>query len=174
MAYTNVLNMLDLAGLPVRAEERLELSPIIVAGGTCAFNPEPLAPFVDIFVPGRGGGRVAWSCWSCTARPESEGWDKEEFLPAAAQIPGLYVPSLYDISYHEDGTVAAITPREGAPGGGDQADRPGLQQVLLPGEDHCALHRDHPGQGDPGGVPGLHPGLPVLSGGVRLPAGPVP
>ncbi|WP_294522158.1 TIGR03960 family B12-binding radical SAM protein [uncultured Pseudoflavonifractor sp.] len=114
MAYTNVLNMLDLAGLPVRAEERRELSPIIVAGGTCAFNPEPLAPFVDIFSLGEGED-VSVELLELYRKAKSEGWEKEEFLLAAAKIPGLYVPSLYDISYHEDGTVAAITPREGAP-----------------------------------------------------------
>ena len=114
MAYTNVLNMLDLAGLPVRAEERHELSPIIVAGGTCAFNPEPLAPFVDIFSLGEGED-VSVELLELYRKAKGEGWEKEEFLQAAAQIPGLYVPSLYDISYNEDGTVAAITPRDGAP-----------------------------------------------------------
>ena len=114
MAYTNVLNMLDLAGLPVRAEERHELSPIIVAGGTCAYNPEPLAPFVDIFSLGEGED-VSVELLELYRKAKSEGWEKEEFLQAAAKIPGLYVPSLYDISYNEDGTVAAITPRDGAP-----------------------------------------------------------
>ena len=114
MSYTNVLNMLDLAGLPVRAEERHELSPIIVAGGTCAFNPEPLAPFVDIFSLGEGED-VSVELLELYRKAKGEGWEKEEFLQAAAQIPGLYVPSLYDISYNEDGTVAAITPRDGAP-----------------------------------------------------------
>lgn len=114
MAYTNVLNMLDLAGLPVRAEERHELSPIIVAGGTCAYNPEPLAPFVDIFSLGEGED-VSVELLELYRKAKSEGWEKEEFLQAAAKIPGLYVPSLYDITYNEDGTVAAITPRDGAP-----------------------------------------------------------
>ena len=114
MAYTNVLNMLDLAGLPVRAEERHELSPIVVAGGTCAYNPEPLAPFVDIFSLGEGED-VSVELLELYRKAKSEGWEKEEFLQAAAKIPGLYVPSLYDISYNEDGTVAAITPRDGAP-----------------------------------------------------------
>ena len=114
MAYTNVLNMLDLAGLPVRAEERHELSPIIVAGGTCAYNPEPLAPFVDIFSLGEGED-VSVELLELYRKAKSEGWEKEEFLQAAAQIPGLYVPSLYDITYNEDGTVAAITPKDGAP-----------------------------------------------------------
>ena len=114
MAYTNVLNMLDLAGLPLRSEERMELTPIVVAGGTCAFNPEPLAPFVDLFVLGEGED-VSVELIQLYRKAREEGWDKEEFLAAAARVPGVYVPSLYDVSYHDDGTVAAITPREGAP-----------------------------------------------------------
>lgn len=114
MAYTNVLNMLDLAGLPVRADEREDLAPIIVAGGTCAFNPEPLAPFVDIFSLGEGED-VSVELLELYRRAKAEDWGKEEFLIAAARIPGLYVPSLYEIDYHEDGTVKSITSRSGAP-----------------------------------------------------------
>ena len=114
MAYTNVLNMLDLAGLPLRSGERTELSPIVVAGGTCAFNPEPLAPFVDLFVLGEGEN-VSVEIIQLYRQAREEGWGKEEFLTAAARIPGVYVPSLYEVSYHGDGTVAAVTPLEGAP-----------------------------------------------------------
>ena len=114
MAYTNVLNMLDLAGLPIRAEERYDLAPIVVAGGTCAFNPEPLAPFVDLFSLGEGED-VSVELLELYRRAKGEGWEKEEFLAEAAKIPGIYVPSLYDVTYHDDGTIAAITPREGAP-----------------------------------------------------------
>ena len=113
MAYTNVLNMLDLAGLPVRAEERTGLSPIVVVGGTCAYNPEPLSPFADIFSLGEGED-VTVELIELYRRAKAEGWDKKRFLTAAAQIPGLYVPSLYDVTYHEDGTIASIIPREGA------------------------------------------------------------
>jgi len=114
MAYTNVLNMLDLAGLPIRAEERDELAPIVVAGGTCVFNPEPLAPFVDIFSLGEGED-VSVELLELYRKAKAEEWGKGEFLFAAAQIPGLYVPSLYDVTYKEDGTVAAIVPRAGVP-----------------------------------------------------------
>ena len=114
MAYTNVLNMLDLAGLPIRAEERYDLAPIVVAGGTCAFNPEPLAPFVDLFSLGEGED-VSVELLELYRRAKGEGWEKEEFLAEAAKVPGIYVPSLYDVTYHDDGTIAAITPREGAP-----------------------------------------------------------
>ena len=114
MAYSNVLNMLDLAGLPLRSDQRLGLSPLIVAGGTCAFNPEPLAPFVDIFSLGEGED-VTVELIALYRRAREECWCKEELLAAAAQIPGLYVPSLYEVSYREDGVVAAVSPREGAP-----------------------------------------------------------
>ena len=113
MAYTNVLNMLDLAGLPVRAAERTALAPIVIAGGTCAYNPEPLSPFVDIFSLGEGED-VTVELIELYRKAKRENWCKEKFLVAASRIPGLYVPSLYDVSYHPDGTVKAIVPREGA------------------------------------------------------------
>ena len=114
MAYSKVLNMLDLAGLPLRSEERRGLSPIVVAGGTCAFNPEPLSPFVDVFALGEGED-VSVELIQLYRRAREECWSKEEFLSAAAQVPGLYVPSLYEVRYQPDGTVAQIEPLEGAP-----------------------------------------------------------
>ena len=112
MAYTNVLNMLDLAGLPLRSGERTELSPIVVAGGTCAFNPEPPGPLCGSVRPG-GREDVSVEIIQLYRQAREEGWGKEEFLTAAARIPGVYVPSLYEVSYHGDGTVAAVTPLEG-------------------------------------------------------------
>lgn len=114
MAYTNVLNMLDLAGLALRSKERDEDAPLIIAGGTCAYNPEPLAPFVDIFSLGEGE-EVTVELIQLYRKGRQMGWQRSELLMAAAQIPGLYVPSLYDLAYHPDGTVAAITPQEGVP-----------------------------------------------------------
>jgi radical SAM family uncharacterized protein len=114
MAYSNVLNMLDLAGLPVRSEERGELSPLVIAGGTCAYNPESLAPFVDLFSLGEGE-EVLPELIQLYRTAREECWGKGEFLVEAAQIPGIYVPSLYEVSYQEDGCVKAITPQKGAP-----------------------------------------------------------
>ena len=114
MAYTNVLNMLDLAGLPLRADQRPDLTPIVVAGGTSMYNPEPLAPFVDIVSLGEGED-VTVEMIQLYRRAKAEGWTKDAFLRQAAQIPGLYIPSLYDVTYHDDGTIAAIIPRQGAP-----------------------------------------------------------
>ena len=114
MAYTNVLNMLDLAGIPVRAADRGEDFPIVVAGGTCAFNGEPLADFVDIFSLGEGE-EVTVEMLELWQQGRAAGWSKREYLRRAAQIPGLYIPSLYDVQYHPDGTVALITPLDGVP-----------------------------------------------------------
>ena len=114
MAYTNVLNMLDLAHIPLHSDQRGEDDPIIVAGGTCVYNGEPLADFIDIFSLGEGED-VTLEMIDLYRKGKQAGWSRAEFLRNAAQVPGLYVPSLYEISYHQDGTVQAITPTHGAP-----------------------------------------------------------
>ena len=114
MAYTNVLNMLDLAGVPLHTWERGEDDPVVVAGGTCAYNGEPLADFVDIFSLGEGED-VTVEMLELYQKCRREGWSRRDYLFKAAQIPGLYVPSLYQVTYREDGTVAAITPEKGVP-----------------------------------------------------------
>ena len=114
LCYTNVLNMLDLAGLPVRSSERKGLSPIVIAGGPCACNPEPMSDFIDIFILGEGE-EVNLELTDLYVEYKKKGATKEEFLRAAAEIPGIYVPSLYAVTYNEDGTVDKITPRDGAP-----------------------------------------------------------
>lgn len=114
MAYTNVLNMLDLAGLPIRSADRDDTMPVVIAGGTCAYNGEPLADFVDIFSLGEGED-VTVEMLELYRRGKKEGWTKQEYLRQAAQVPGLYVPSLYDVTYNPDGTVEAIVPKDGAP-----------------------------------------------------------
>ncbi len=113
MAYTNVLNMLDLAHIPLHSDQRGEDDPIIVAGGTCVYNGEPLADFIDIFSLGEGED-VTLEMIDLYRKGKQAGWSRAEFLQNAAQVPGLYVPSLYEISYHQDGTVQAITPTHGA------------------------------------------------------------
>ena len=114
MAYTNVLNMLDLAHIPLHSDQRGGDDPIIVAGGTCVYNGEPLADFIDIFSLGEGED-VTLEMIDLYRKGKQAGWSRAEFLQNAAQVPGLYVPSLYEISYHQDGTVQAITPTHGAP-----------------------------------------------------------
>jgi len=112
MAYSNVLNMLDLAGLPLRSAERKELTPLVVAGGTCMYNPEPLAPFVDLCVLGEGE-EVTLEYIDLYQQAKEEGWSKEEFLLEAVKIPGIYVPSFYEPVYREDGILEEIKVKEG-------------------------------------------------------------
>lgn len=114
MAYTNVLNMLDLAGLPLRSAERTDFSPLIIAGGTCCYNPEPLAPFVDFFVLGEGE-EVTLEYIDLYRQARDEGWSKEEFLLEAAKIEGIYVPALYEPVYRPDGVLEEVRALEGAP-----------------------------------------------------------
>jgi len=114
MSYTNILNMLDLAGLPVRSQDRRELKPVVMAGGSCAFNAEPLAPFIDLFVLGEGE-EVNLEVLECYRAAKREGVSKKEFLKRAAQIKGVYVPEFYEVDYHADGRVRSVRAREGAP-----------------------------------------------------------
>lgn len=114
LCYTNVLNMLDLAGIPVRAKDRTSLTPIVVAGGACVCNAEPIAEFVDITLPG-DGEEVTNELIDLLKEYKLRGATKQEFLIAAAQIKGVYVPSLYNVEYNEDNTVKAVVPTCGAP-----------------------------------------------------------
>jgi len=114
MSYTNVLNMLDLGGIPIRSKDREALSPLVVAGGPCVCNPEPIADFVDLFFLGEGE-EVDLELIDLYKEFKTKGGSKKEFLKAAAKIEGVYVPSLYDVTYNTDGTISGITPREEAP-----------------------------------------------------------
>ena len=112
MCYTNILNMLNLAGIPIHAKQRQGLKNIVFAGGVCAFNPEPLADFVDFFSLGEGE-EITEEIVSLYDRAKAESWSKEDFLLAVSKIPGVYVPSFYEHVYNEDGTLAAINPCAG-------------------------------------------------------------
>ncbi|MBD8990318.1 MAG: TIGR03960 family B12-binding radical SAM protein [Clostridiales bacterium] len=114
MAYSNILNMLRLAGIPLHAAERKELKNIVFAGGVCAFNPEPLADFVDFFSLGEGEDSTV-EIVSLYDQAKAEGWSKEQFLLAVSKIPGVYVPSFYRQEYNDDGTLRAVIPLNGAP-----------------------------------------------------------
>ena len=114
MAYSNVLNMLNLAGIPLYAKDRHDLKNIVFAGGVCTFNPEPLADFFDFFSLGEGEESTV-EIVSLYDRAKAEGWSKEQFLQEVAKIPGVYVPGFYEHRYNEDGTLAAIVPLNGAP-----------------------------------------------------------
>ena len=114
MSYTNILNMLRLAKVPLHSSERTGLKNIVFAGGVCAYNPEPLADFVDFFSLGEGE-EITPEIISLYDRAKEEGWSKEQFLTEVSKIPGIYVPSFYQHEYNADGTLAKITPRDGAP-----------------------------------------------------------
>ena len=114
MSYTNILNMLNLAHVPLHASDRKGLENMVFAGGVCTFNPEPLAPFVDFFSLGEGE-EITPEIISLYDRAKAEDWSKEALLQEVAKIPGIYVPSFYEHTYNEDGTIAAITPLHGAP-----------------------------------------------------------
>ncbi len=109
MCYSNVLQILDLSGIPLSAAERTEADPLVIGGGPCTYNPEPVADFFDLFYIGEG--EVVYDAlFDLYVRLKKAGASRREFLKAAAGIEGIYVPSLYEPSYHEDGTLAAFTP----------------------------------------------------------------
>ena len=114
MAYPTVLDMLDMAGIPMRSEDRNALVPLVFAGGTSCCNPEPMADFFDLMGLGEGE-EVNCELLRLFRTARNEGWDKPRFLREAAKLGGVYVPSLYSPGWKEDGTLAAITPADGAP-----------------------------------------------------------
>ena len=114
LSFTNMLNMLRLSGVPIKSCDRKELKNIVVAGGPCACNPEPIADFVDIFFIGEGE-EVDLEVIELFRKCRAEGKSKQEFLELSSKIEGVYVPALYDVTYNEDGTIKSFTPKGDAP-----------------------------------------------------------
>ncbi len=115
MCYTNILQILDLSGIPFHGEDRTEEDPIVIGGGPCAYNPEPLAPFFDLFYIGEGETQYD-RIFDLYKEIRADGGSRQDFLRAAAEIPGIYVPMFYDVAYQEDGTIASFEPnRDGVP-----------------------------------------------------------
>ncbi len=114
LSYTNILYMLDLAGIPFYSKDRDESYPLVVGGGPCAVNAEPVADFFDLFMIG-DGEEVMNEIIDLYRECKAKGFDKKEYLLKASMLEGVYVPSLYDISYNADGTVSEIKPHDGAP-----------------------------------------------------------
>ena len=109
MCYTNILQILDLAQIPLLAADRVEGMPFVIGGGPCAYNPEPIADFFDLFYIGEG--EVSYDAlFDLYLQAKREGWARREFLIRAASVPGIYVPLLYDVVYKEDGTVQSMLP----------------------------------------------------------------
>ncbi len=115
MCYTNILQVLDLSGVPLRAADRTWDDPLVIGGGPCTYNPEPIADFFDLFYIGEG--EISFrSLFDLYEKAKDEDWSREAFLEAAARIPGIYVPSLYHVTYLEDGTIGSMLPvKEGIP-----------------------------------------------------------
>ncbi len=109
MCYTNILQILDLSGIPFFSKDRTEADPIVIGGGPCVYNPEPLADFFDCFYIGEGEVRYD-ALLDLYGDCKKNQKDRRFFLKEAAKIPGIYVPSLYTVSYHEDGTINSFTP----------------------------------------------------------------
>ena len=109
MCYTNILQVLELSQIPLHAEDRTEEDPIVIGGGPCTYNPEPIAPFFDLFYMGEGEV-VYFDLIDRYKEIKARGGSRKEFLEQAAQIPGIYVPAFYDVSYKADGTIEAMIP----------------------------------------------------------------
>lgn len=109
MCYTNILQILDLSKIPLHADNRTESDPIVIGGGPCAYNPEPLAEFFDLFYIGEGE-TVYDALFDTYKKCRKEGKSRQEFLEYAAQIEGIYVPQFYEAAYKEDGTLASFAP----------------------------------------------------------------
>ena len=114
MSYSNILNMLRLSGVPLHSRDRQGLKNIVFAGGVCAFNPEPLADYIDFFSLGEGEESTV-EIVSLYQKAQAESWDKERFLLEVSKIDGVYVPSFYRHEYNPDGTLERIVPLNGAP-----------------------------------------------------------
>ena len=112
LSYTNILAMLDLAGIPFYSKDRDESWPLIVAGGPCACNAEPIADFFDVVQLGEGENQLPGICAEIEKAKKEGGVSKKELLLRIAKIPGVYIPAFYDVTYCEDGRVKAITPNE--------------------------------------------------------------
>lgn len=109
MSYTNILQVLDLAQIPLHAADRTESDPIVIGGGPCAYNPEPLADFFDMFYIGEGE-TAYFELMDRYKENKKQGRSRREFLEQAAEIEGIYVPAFYDVEYHEDGTIKSFRP----------------------------------------------------------------
>ena len=134
MSFTSILDMMELAGIALKSTDRLESDPIVVAGGPCAFNPEPLADFIDVFLIGDGEESLP-NLMKKYAEAKDSGISKNEFLKQIANEEGVYIPSLYDVTYHADGTIASYEKKyEDAPDRGTRCIIDDIENIDFPTE----------------------------------------
>ena len=172
LGYTNMLEALDLAGIPLHAKDRDETHPIVLAGGHAAFNPEPIADFIDAAVLGDGEQAVL-EMTAVIRQAKRDGADREETLLRLARTGGVYVPRFYDVDYLPDGRIARVVPeppRRAVPRA--QAHGHGPRRVALPEAAARAARRDRARADERRDLPRLHPRLPLLPGRHDHPPGP--
>ena len=115
MCYTNIVQILDLSQIPILAKDRKGRDPFVIGGGPCVYNPEPLADFFDLFYIGEGETSYD-ALFTIYKEWKASGAERRDFLKKAANVPGIYVPSLYEVSYQKDGTIQKFSPvEEGIP-----------------------------------------------------------
>lgn len=114
LSYTNIINMLDLADIPIFSKDRTSLSNLVIAGGPCSCNPEPIADFIDVFFLGESEKNIIKFCNLYKIAKENN-WEKNQFLIESTKIQGIYVPALYDIKYNDDNTISEVVAKSGAP-----------------------------------------------------------
>ncbi len=131
LSFSNVLNMLDLAGVPIYSKDRPDLAPIVVAGGPCACNAEPMADFIDVFMLG-DGEETTDLLISLVKKHKELGSSKLDFLRDVAKHKGFYVPAFYDVEYNEDGTISSVTARETAPEKAEKAIVADMDKAVYP------------------------------------------
>ena len=164
MCYTNILQILDLSRIPHHSRDRGEADPIVIGGGPCTYNPEPLAEFFDIFYIGEGE-TVYDELLDAYKEYRAAGKSRLEFLERAAQIEGLYVPMFYDAAYHEDGTLASFTPNnEHAPSVIKKTNGTGCNRSTVSTGSSRSFHQSNTGSCRFGNSERMYPRMPFLSG----------
>ena len=172
LGYTNLLEILDLAGIPLHAADRTTEHPLVLAGGHAAFNPEPIADFVDIVALG-DGEEVVGEITDVVKAAKAEGIGRRETLERLAGVPGVYVPSLYEVTYAEGGAITGVRPTmRRRPGARAQAHHVRPRRLALPEAAARADGRDGARADERRDLPGLHARLPLLPGRDDHPAGP--
>ena len=169
MCYTNILQVLDLSNIPLFASDRTDEDPVVIGGGPCAVNPEPLADFFDLFYIGEGE-TVYNDLLDAYKENKKNHGTRRDFLEMAAEIEGIYVPQFYDVSYHEDGTLKSFLPNNPhARATIKKQARPEYERCTISVQTSCPFHQGDSGPGRSRDPKRMYPRMPILSGGYDLP-----